>query len=529
MAFAKTPFLLALVVLAAGCLSPAAPGASSNPSASGATTAILHAVDGTPIADLGASAPVATGALFSTGLRGTEPTIAATSTGTLFTDAVAPAGAAGRNQPMVLRSTDKGQTWEDVSPTLPSGDKIPPTTGDPIVYVDPATDRVFWLNQLQTVCANLFLSDDEGATWLGNPVACGTPGVVDHVTIVAAKPRMLTTLGYESIVYMCANTIYQMGCATSLDGGLTFGPIRMVFPGVDPASEQGFCGGIHSLPRAGPDGKVYVAKNQCGVPTIAVTEDDGLSWTAHPIATPQPPYGTQVHVAIDDASNVYAIWTGSEDGLVWFTSSTDGAATWREPVRVAAPGVTAADLPVITAGGPGKVAFAYVATTIEGGYEGKTEGNPGLAGDVLGQPAAPDWANATWNAYVGILTDALADELAIQTVTANDPADPIARGLCGRTRCYGMNDFIDATIDGEGRVWVAFVDTCTAECRGYAKVVADATLGAVGTLLSGPALRGDAAELAPIAGPPAAGEPEGEAAGLAPRVDLSRRGGAKVS
>ncbi|MHB8604242.1 MAG: sialidase family protein [Thermoplasmatota archaeon] len=500
---------LALAILLAGCLgakpattptSPTAPTAAHAP-----TAGVFHYADGV-LAPSSAGEATAIGGEYLTGVRGTEPTVAVTKDITVFTDAVFPQGAANRSEPTVMRSTDKGQTWKDVGPTLPTSDKEPPTTGDPIVYVDPNTDRVFWLNQVETACANLFMSDDKGATWTPNPASCGTPGLVDHVTIVTAKPRMLPTVGYPDVVYMCANSIYQTGCATSLDGGHTFGPLRMVYPGADPTSPQGFCGGIHSLPRAGPDGKVYVAKNQCGTAQVAISDDDGLTWTPHTIDTKHAPYGNEVHVAIDEKNNVYAIWTGDADGLVWFASSHDGGKTWAPAINVTAPGVTAADLPVIAAGGEGKVAFAYIGTTIPGGYKGKTVGNAGLAGDVLGQPDAPDWKAATWNAYVGVMTDALSPHPLIQSLTANDPADPLARGLCGHTRCHGMNDFIDATVDKDGRPWISFIDTCTAKCITDNNTLADRTIGMVATLVSGPALRGDAgATLAPIAPPKASG------------------------
>jgi hypothetical protein len=494
---------LALLVLAsglAGCVEqaqPVAPATSLPVAAPAPTAGLLHLPDGVLAPGLSGPAPSVGGA-YLTGFRGTEPTVAVTKSGAVFTDGFrASPSLCGqpqtcRSEPTVYRTRDHGQTWEDVGPGLPSGDALPPTTSDPIVYADPLTDRLFWLNQVETACATLFTSDDEGATWAAHPVACGTPGLVDHVTIVAAKPRKLPTLGYPDVVYMCANSVYQTGCATSLDGGATFGPLRMVFAGVDPASPQAFCGGIHSLPRSGPDGKVYVAKDQCGVAMVAVSDDDGLTWAQHAVSSDPAPWGNEVHVAVDAANHVYATFTDAKDGFVWLAASKDGGATWGKPVNVTAPGVTAADLPVITAGDEGKVALGYIGTTIPGGYHGKPEGNPGLAGDVLGQPDAPEWRNATWNAYIALVADALGDKPVIESLTANPPSDPVARGLCGHTRCHGMNDFTDATVDAQGRPWFAFIDTCTQKCRTDNSTLADRTLGFVGTLVSGQALRGDA-------------------------------------
>ena len=41
---------------------------------------------------------------------------------------------------------------------------------------------------LTSACQWLSYSDDKGATWVNNPLACGSPPV-DHQTIVAAPPR----------------------------------------------------------------------------------------------------------------------------------------------------------------------------------------------------------------------------------------------------------------------------------------------------------------------------------------------------
>lgn len=498
--------LLATLAALAGCVTPASttPAAVDDIELGGATqNGLFHALDGVGIAPP-ADAVAALGGGFLTGFSATEPTIGRTSDGSLFMTAMMPIEGAGRNAPTIVRSDDGGLTWTDVGPKVPGiGLPVPPITNDPYVYVDPLTDRVYDLDLVGTACSVLSWTDDKGASWTTNPLACGTPGGNDHQTMVTATPRMLPTTLYENVVYYCVNRVAAAECATSLDGGLTFTPLHPVQVGVDPAradpsGEQiPLCGATTGHLKSGPDGKVYLPKAQCsiqpGPASVFVTEDDGITWRESVIDTAFPVEGHEVAVAIDEENNVYASWQSG--GLHYFAASTDGANTWTPARLLTPPGVTATEFNAIAAGKAGHVAIAYIGSTIEGGYEGKGTGNAGLAGDILGQPELPEWDNATWNGYITIITDATSAEATLQTVTVNDPADPLARGLCGHTRCNGMNDFIDMVIDHEGRPWVAFVDVCHAECVAAEKPMSDGAIGLAGTLLAGPALRGDAREL----------------------------------
>jgi hypothetical protein len=247
---------------------------------------------------------------------------------------------------------------------------------------------------------------------------------------------------------------------------------------------------------------------------VYVTHDDGLTWQKKVISESlMLPH--EIGFTVDVEGNLYAFWPGT-DGRQYYAFSIDGGDTWSEPRDVTAPGVTATMFTAAAAGGVGKVAFAYVGSTIEGGYEGKATGNGGLTGDLLGQPSLPEWDNATWNAYIGVMTDALSDVPILQSVTANDPSDPLARRLCGGTRCHGMNDFIDMVVDGEGRPWVAFVDVCNTECAADPSMDSDIALGFAGTLVSGPSLLADVKELLPLAPPP-----EGGSGGSTPQSSSS--------
>ncbi|MHB8604160.1 MAG: hypothetical protein ACYDCK_02800 [Thermoplasmatota archaeon] len=491
---------LVLLTVLAGCIAKGPANGTLSPQGallprSHATGAWVTGVNGiVPSAAAIADVPKAAGLQLSIGIDSNEPTMGVGPDGTLYMNGLDASGAA-----LVMRSMDQGKTWKDVTPRLPTGQANPPTTLDPYLYVDPATGRVF-KNENTGACAYMTISDDKGATWTTSPIACGLPpGVLDHQTIVAAKPRMLTPQQYPNIVYYCVNRVADTACATSLDGGLTFGPLITTSTGVEPTQAPNtspdnplavVCGGLQGHIKAAPDGRVFLPRARCDAVTVAMSDDDGLTWTLTNIDTTVGSLTHEVAVAIDAKNHVYAFWIDAK-GLPVLATSADGV-KWSKPMNVAPPGLTAADLPAIAAGDEGKIAFAYIGSDVKDGYANKTpapqDPNP-LA------PSAEDkgYENATWNAYMGVVTDALDASPLVTTVTANALSDPVSRGQCGNTRCAGMGDFIDIVVDKVGRPWAAFVDTCTQKCVNDTSVHHDQSVGFVGTLASGPTLHGDGA------------------------------------
>lgn len=434
----------------------------------------------------------AEGATRYTGFTTFEPTLGITPSGGLFMSRSA----------SVVRSLDSGATWEEIRPFV--GTSTPlfdvPFDNDPYVYVDPATGRVFVNANQGAVCTLLAFSDDEGDTWT-QTVGCPPP-VNDHQTIVAGKPRGTPTLGYDNIVYMCTNGVATTNCARSLDGGLTWMPLPPAFV----ALKDGCSATLGHL-AAAPDGTIYMPKNNCGQFEVFRSDDDGMTWTKT-VADTEHGFGAggDAAIAVDEAGNVYGFWQG-DDGLPYLTHTTDAGATWSPARMVGFPGLTGMDFPAIAAGGPGKIAFAYAGTSYPKPYE--VEGDEALTAQV----ADPrDIADFLWFPYVGVLTDALDDNSTIVTITAAAEGDPITRGQCGRTRCDGIGDFLSIEIGPDGRPWAAFADACTDACaapdgqkNNYQGSGGVSAPGFVGTLARGPALRGDAAELAPL--PEAAGGP----------------------
>lgn len=501
---------MVLALVGAGCLSaetttPAAVDGATDALAS--TLGVLHSASGAAVDAASAGVVPAMGGQYHVGLPAAEPTIGATSDGSIFMTAnvpnpsCAPAGGcpvvpyANFNAgPTILRSQDKGQTWEDVFPKLPTGDSYKLRTWDPYVYVDRDTDRVFMDDIYPISCGFMSWSDDLGESWSHNPYACGNSHVNDHQTIGTAKPRVLPTVGYDNLVYRCVNNVAYAACAVSVNGGQTFLP---QVPIAQTTLGQA-CGALTGHIESDPEGRVYLGLN-CGNPGVLMSEDDGQSWTLAIVSDELSLDGHDVDLATDEAGNVYAFFLSNEQP--YLSLSTDHGATWTTPLAVAAPGVTAAKFNAIAAGSVGKVAFAYVGTTMPNA----TQLPAGSCGAVPALPCTevPEWEGATWNAYIGVVTDALAADPVIQTVTANDPSDPLARGECGG-RCNGMTDFIDIVIDAEGRPWASFVDVCVEACVTDPSVLFDGNLGFAATLVRGPALRTDAVELPAIAPPPVA-------------------------
>lgn len=445
----------------------------------------------------------AQGATRYTGFTTFEPTIGVTPSGGLFMSRSA----------SVVRSLDAGATWEEIKPF--TGTATPlfdvPFDNDPYVYVDPATGRVFVNANQGAVCTLLAFSDDEGETW--TQTAGCPPPVNDHQTIVAAKPRGTPTSGYPNIVYMCTNGITTTNCARSLDGGMAWMPLPPAFVAVKDG-----CSATLGHMVAAPDGTIYMPKNNCGQPEVFLSKDDGLTWTKSVVSMDVGVGYNDVAIAVDEAGNVYAFWHGT-DGLGHLSHSTDEGAAWSAPRTVSPPELTGMDFPAIAAGGPGKIAFAYVGTSYPKPFE--VEGDDPLTA----QTADPkDIADFLWFPYFGFMNDALDDNSTIVTITAAAEGDPTTRGQCGRTRCDGLGDFISIQIGPDGRPWAAFADACTEACaapdgqkNNYQGTGGASAPGFVGTLARGPALRGDAVELPPL--PEAAPKPA-EAGAPAPRIAL---------
>ncbi|HVM46034.1 MAG TPA: sialidase family protein, partial [Candidatus Thermoplasmatota archaeon] len=386
----RVPLALTLLsLLAAGCLQDAAvPAGVALPGEATPLPALVAHAAGGALLPLPSVVPAMLGATLEWG--GAEPTVGVTSDGYIFMVAYE----------RVLRSADGGATWDVVSTPVSS-----PTTLDPYIYVDPATDRVY-SDQLYLGCSWLSWSDDRGATWTTNPAACGLP-VNDHQKMVAAKNRgAVPTVGYENVLFYAYNAIAggQSRVGISYDGGRTFPVTSVSFPG-------GACnGGLHGDIIADAEGTLYIPKRHCEGFILLKSTDSGLTWTNKLVGDDVG--GSECRknadLATDDALNVYGVWPG-KDNRLYLSTSQDKGETWlAKSIDMSPPGVNMTTMPSIVAGSAGRIAAAYYGTA--DGARGPDE-------------VAKD---AQWHLYVTYSLDALSESPTFVTVRASE--DPVQIG-----------------------------------------------------------------------------------------------------
>lgn len=407
--------------------------------------------------------------VFMTGSLGIEPTLGIDPDGTLFAQGLTPG--LTPNTSVVLRSTDRGRSWKDVSPRLASThDRAHSWTQDPYLTVDVDTGRVFTSDLLFPAPGQMFsYSDDRGRTWKTSVISTEQ---TDHQTVFAGPPAKTdTTRGYKSAVYNCAANVFATAlfsttttCLKSLDGGatwhLTGTPPYVNDPraGAGTAGVPGICSGLTGHGFVDRRGTVYLPRGWCEQPWLAMTEDGGLTWervqvadngmagsdSGPPDEVPQPSH--EAAVVADRKGNLYYTWIAA-DLLPYLAVSTDGGQTWSEPARISPPGVTQTSLPAIAIAphAPvGKIAIGYMGSTNAPGPPYRID--------------AASYSGATWNAYLTLSTNALVHAPQFRTATINDPARPLVVGKCGTLRCGAEYDFIDVQVGPDGTPWMAVID-----------------------------------------------------------------------
>jgi hypothetical protein len=466
--------LVALLVAGglAGCLqshpAPPAPVPTAHGGAAPVVTPVVFHADGRvlPLSAYPGEIPVFA-ERYVANRGGGEPTVAVNAKGQAIFPTIAFDTAEGRlASTKVMATSDDGRNWTDASPGFGTPRTVPispadPTSLDPYVYADPVTGRLFNVDLNLAAGGFLSWSDDGGATWTNNPGCCGLP-VDDHQTLFAGPARTLPAnpvLYPGRILYYCINQIASTSCTHSVDGGLTWSDPVSVFPGVQAQPDQqvpaGLCGGLAGHGHASEvTGTVFLPKGQCGVPTLGRSTDNGVTWSLVRLDADNGFSGHDGAVATDAKGNVYYFFIDGK-GLPRLSVSKDDGVSWSMPMNVTAPGVTVAELPAVTAGADGHVAFLYVGSTNPAGRHVYDKGNETLL------------QNATWNVYVGTSLDALDADPVFATVTAHAAADPIRRGNCAG-RCIssdgggGLYDFLDLQVRPDtGQLWAAMVDECT--------------------------------------------------------------------
>ena len=335
-------------------------------------------------------------------------------------------------------------TWSDVSAGAATGCPQGSTLSlDPILFTDHETGRTFE-SQLSGADSLTCWTDDDGATW--NPSeGGGIPSGVDHQTVgggpySAGGIGALPTSSYPNAVYYCSQDIATAFCATSRDGGTTFGAGVPTYSLLD-------CGGLHGHVKVAPDGTAYLPNKGCGADAaVVVSKDNGSSWTVQHV-TGSTPSDSDPSVGVGSNGTVYFGYVGA-DGKPGVAVSTDQGKTWTHQQTVGSEfGIQNAVFPAMVAGDDDRASFAYLGTPTDGDYQ--------------------DTANfkGVWHLYVTTTYDGG------QTWVTSDatPNDPVQRGsICtGGTTCgddRNLLDFIDVTVDDHGRVEVGYADGCINAC-----------------------------------------------------------------
>jgi len=336
-------------------------------------------------------------------------------------------------------------TWSDVSAGAATGCPQGSTISlDPILFTDHATGRTFE-SQLTGQDSATCWTDDDGTTW--NPsTGGGIPSGVDHQTVGGGpyNPHgigALPTSSYPNAVYYCSQDIATAFCATSHDGGTTFGPGVPTYSLLD-------CGGLHGHVKVAADGTAYLPNKACGSnAAVVVSKDGGTSWTVNRVPGSSPS-DADPSVGIGSNGTVYFGYVGS-DGRPAVAVSHDQGSTWSTPQTLGADlGVKNAVFPSVVAGDDNRATMVYLGTTKAGDYQSQT-----------------GFKDAEWHLYFATTYDGG------QTWVSSDatPDDPVQRGsICtGGTTCgndRNLLDFIDVTVDRAGRVEAAFADGCINAC-----------------------------------------------------------------
>lgn len=331
-------------------------------------------------------------------------------------------------------------------------------TLDPILLGDPATGRV-WAMQLTGGQSATDYSDDDGESWtpvLSGGIASGA----DHQGM-GVGPYPTTGLGsliphplYPNAVYYCSQDVATAFCSRSDDGGVTYGPIIPIYDSVISK-----CVGLHGHPQVAPDGTVYVPNKGCGLDTpvlgngfvnAVVSEDAGITWNIRkvPDSTGALVSKGDPGVAIDKNNKVYLAYQNLNNNHLHVAVSSNRGLNWAPSVDVGAlAGVNYSVFPAVVAGDSGRAAVVFFGSTYNG---------PSTDYQSMDFPGV-------WYLYVATTYDGGATWF-VANGTPDNPIQGAFGGIGSGGDPRNHYDFIDATIDPQGRVIAANSIGCSASC-----------------------------------------------------------------
>ena len=339
-------------------------------------------------------------------------------------------------------------TWENKSAPNTSV-----TSFDPILFTDSATNRTFVSQLLPSKASLMSFTDDDGNNWTPSQ-GSGLNSGVDHQTVGGGRYARNAdgsfkgvvvrnpAISYPNAVYYASQDIGLAEIARSDDGGLTFG---VAVPMYDLTQ----CGGLHGHIKVAPDGTVYVPNKGCGgQQAVAVSEDNGLTWTIRKI--PGSKSGrTDPSVGIGSDGTIYVGYANG-DGTPRIAVSRDRGRTFQNDVNVGFyQGIKNTVFPAVTAGDPDRAAFFFLGTTTAGSA-------------ATGTDQTSPYVDAVWYGFISTTYDG-----GRTWVTVNaTPNDPVQRGVVctNGTTCpsgtRNLLDFNDMEVDKQGRAVAGLADGC---------------------------------------------------------------------
>ncbi|MCU1690912.1 MAG: hypothetical protein JWM64_3 [Frankiales bacterium] len=378
-------------------------------------------------------------------------------------------------------------TWKDVS-----GATTSQVTLDPILETDSTIGRTF-VSQLLPPCSLAAFTDSDGEPSPTSPtgytpfVGCGVGSNFDHQTIGTGPTidTRLDALNQGRLVYYCSQVVVESSCSVSRDGGLTFATSRPVytFKGDLVTTDRPLvgCEGLHGHLNTSPvDGTAYLpnfACNSAGAldvdrPSVVVSPDEGLTWTVRQVPDgTSPNFDSDPAVDVDEGNRAYVAYENATSNMMLATTDDRGV-SWTPSVDLGAlvpGGLKNATMPTVVAGSAGRAAVGFLGTTTEAPLDaaGQPE-NQLLSFDPDGDDPA-----GGWHAYLALTYDGGAT----WTTTDVTPNDPVQRGCIwwGSARDPGtapvcendkrnLLDFIDISLDKQGRVVFGFADGCVGRC-----------------------------------------------------------------
>ena len=389
-----------------------------------------------------------------TGYGSAEPSLAIASDGTVF---YAPIFTPEGNG--LIRSRDRGETWELIIPRF--GKMECHGRVQPYLYLDPATDRIFFHTSLLRFLPprlrrgfNLTWSDDLGETW--RHVRFESEAF-DWLKVYAGPPVKSATRGYPNVVYASAPTPTSTRCWP-----LLYPRWQQVYRSFDGGNSWEKAGGISLVPAehglshrewiifgagvVAGDGTVYLGFRRGPRLGIAISRDEGTTWEMKDVPGSRllryfniiqigfinGNYVLCEPLALDREGNLYAIWPDDRD-ILRLAYSRDRGCTWSEPVVVSAPEVKHVRYHALAALEPGRVAVAYY-------------GSPN---------------GIRYHGYIAECADVFAPEPVFWSATVNEPSDPLYRygfnvGYLEMWFGGDLNEIVHVRYDPDGNIWASF-------------------------------------------------------------------------